>query len=138
MQMLLSVLPSTQLLRDFEVLNYSPAVLRALAGDESLNARVQELIAMASQMALGALTAERGTGPLVVLYNRKLHEWLKTLAGDVISAAELCGEIAEDLHKAVDRLIERGVGFIDAPFSVIVDELMQPESDSNLQSDPTA
>jgi len=130
-RMLLAALPTTQLSRDLAVLNESAAVGRVLDRDDALNSRVQELIAMASQLALAGLMDGRVPGSPALVYDRGLHEWLTALARDVLAAvADTDGEVDAELAGAVDRLVDRATEFLGAPFSEVLCAFRRRESDS--------
>lgn len=109
-------LPDSALLRDLELVNYSPDLLRALDEDEALAAYLRDAVGVVSQFAVLALVDPQGDTMTRSTYNQELHDWLVGLAEMVRGRTD-----DEELGDAVNRLVGYFEQRIGQPISEMAD-----------------
>lgn len=111
-------LPDSDVLRDLELVNYSPELLRLLEEDHAVRARLQDAVGMVSQFALLALVDPQAETLKQSHYTEELHGWLVELADMVRERT-----VDEELRGAVARLVAAFEGRVGQPIGAMAEGL---------------
>lgn len=113
-------LPASDLLRDFEIVNYAPDLIRMVREDALVRDRVRDAASMVSQFAFLALVEPQSETLQRSHYTEELHSWMVELA-DMLRARTDDPE----LRGAIDRLISSFEQRIGEPFGVLIGKEMR-------------
>ncbi|MFI7043746.1 hypothetical protein [Streptosporangium sandarakinum] len=117
-QKLRDQLPESDVLRDLEIVNYSPDLLRMLEEDEAVRDRARDVVGMASQFAFLALADPRAETLERSHYTEELHRWMVELADMVRERTD-----DEELRGAVDRLVRAFEQRVGEPIGALIERM---------------
>lgn len=114
-EMLRKEIPESDLLRDLETVNYSPALRRIIDENASVRSRINELVGIVSQFAVVVLVDPHAETLERSHYTEELHSWLLELADTV---RELTDD--EQLREALGRLVSAFDQWVGESISAMV------------------